>query len=215
MIEGQPAIARAGYSAGRAATTSASKNGHHCGWSNDQPAATRSLIEMTVMRGERVVLRPATEDDLDAILAMLREPEVARWWGDYDAARVRRDHLDDDESETYAIEVGGELGGVLLVYEEPDPDYRHVALDISLRTELHGRGLGREALRVAIGHLASERGHHRFTIDPSADNERAIRCYTAVGFAPVGTLRRYWRAPGGEWRDGLLMDLLHPGRRAT
>jgi aminoglycoside 6'-N-acetyltransferase len=29
-----------------------------------------------------------------------------------------------------------------------------------------------------------------------------------VGFRPVGVLREYWRAPGGAWRDGLLMDLL-------
>jgi aminoglycoside 6'-N-acetyltransferase len=163
---------------------------------------------MTVMRGDRVVLRPATEADLDAIVAMLHEPEVARWWGDYDADRVRRDHLDDDESETYAIEVDGEVAGILLLYEEPEPDYRHAALDISLRTALHGQGLGREALRVAIDHLARERGHHRFTIDPAAGNERAIRCYAAVGFRPVGVLRRYWRAPDGEWRDAVLMDLL-------
>jgi aminoglycoside 6'-N-acetyltransferase len=163
---------------------------------------------MTVLRGERVVLRPATEADLDAILAMLGEPEVARWWGDYDAARVRRDHLDDDESETYAIELDAAFAGLLLVYEEPDPDYRHAALDISLRTALHGQGLGREALRLAVDHLAGERGHHRFTIDPAADNERAIRCYRAVGFEQVGVLRSYWRAPGGDWRDGLLMELV-------
>ena len=163
---------------------------------------------MTVIRGERVVLRPATEDDLDSILAMLEEPEVARWWGDYDAGRVRRDHLEDEESETYAIEAEGRFAGVVLVYEENEPDFRHAALDISLRTELHGRGLGREALRAAIDHLARERGHHRFTIDPAAGNARAIRCYEAVGFRAVGTLRRYWRAPDGEWRDGLLMDLL-------
>jgi aminoglycoside 6'-N-acetyltransferase len=163
---------------------------------------------MAVIRGERVVLRPATGDDLDAIVAMLHEPEVARWWGDYDADRVRRDHLEDDEYETYVIEVGEEFAGVLLLWEEPEPEYRHAALDISLRTALHDRGVGREALRAAIDHLAAERGHHRFTIDPSADNARAIRCYRAVGFRPVGVLRRYWRAPGGEWRDGLLMDLL-------
>jgi aminoglycoside 6'-N-acetyltransferase len=163
---------------------------------------------MPVLRGERVLLRPATGDDVDAIAAMLREPAVARWWGDYDADRVRRDHLDDDGSETYAIEVNGELAGVLLIAEEDEPDYRHAALDVSLRTAYQDRGLGREALRVAIDHLARERGHHRFTIDPAADNARAVRCYAAVGFRPVGVLRRYWRSPDGDWRDGLLMDLL-------
>jgi aminoglycoside 6'-N-acetyltransferase len=168
----------------------------------------RTLSAMTVIRGDRVLLRPATEADLDAMVALLSEPAVACWWGAYDAGRVRRDHLDDDASETYAIEVGDQLAGILLVYEEPEPDYRHAALDISLRTDLHGRGLGREALRAAVDHLIRERGHHRFTIDPAADNERAIRCYRAVGFRPVGTLRRYWRAPGGEWRDAVLMDLL-------
>jgi aminoglycoside 6'-N-acetyltransferase len=46
-------------------------------------------------------------------------------------------------------------------------------------------------------------------IDPAADNEAAIRCYAAVGFRPVGVLRRYERDVDGAGRhDGLLMDLL-------
>jgi aminoglycoside 6'-N-acetyltransferase len=97
---------------------------------------------------------------------------------------------------------------VLLVSEENEPDYRHAGLDISLATRFHDQGLGREALRLAIDHLADQRGHHRFTIDPAVDNERAVRCYAAVGFRPVGVMRRYWRAQDGSWRDGLLMDLL-------
>jgi len=53
------------------------------------------------------------------------------------------------------------------------------------------------------------RGHHRFTIEPDLENERAIRSYAAVGFKPVGVLRSYGRDPaGGGWRDGLLMDLM-------
>jgi aminoglycoside 6'-N-acetyltransferase len=48
----------------------------------------------------------------------------------------------------------------------------------------------------------------RLTIDPAADNVPAIRSYTKVGFRPVGVLRRYERGPGGDWHDGLLMDLL-------
>jgi aminoglycoside 6'-N-acetyltransferase len=60
---------------------------------------------------------------------------------------------------------------------------------------------------VAIAHFAG-RGHHRFTIDPAAENARAIRAYASAGFEPVGVLRSYWRGPDGRWRDGLLMDLV-------
>ena len=163
---------------------------------------------MTDLRGERVTLRAATDVDVEPIAVILSEPEVARWWGEYDAARTRRELIDDPSVETFVLEVGGELAGVMLISEVNDPDYRHAGLDISLATRFQGQGLGREALRLAIDHLADERGHHRFTIDPATDNERAVRCYAAVGFKPVGVMRRYWRGPDGSWRDGLLMDLL-------
>jgi aminoglycoside 6'-N-acetyltransferase len=163
---------------------------------------------MTVLRGVRVTLRPVTEADLPALVAMLQEPEVRPWWGDYDEARTRRDLLEDDEVEAFVIEVDGEFAGVLQWWEETEPDYRHAGLDLSLTTARHGHGIGREALRVAIDHLIAERGHRRFTIDPDAANERAIRCYTAVGFKPVGVMRGYSRGLDGSWRDGLLMDLL-------
>jgi aminoglycoside 6'-N-acetyltransferase len=71
-----------------------------------------------------------------------------------------------------------------------------------------GQGLGPAALRLLIRWFIDERGHHRFTIDPSAENHRAIEAYERVGFKPVGILRKSERAPDGHWRDGLLMDLL-------
>jgi aminoglycoside 6'-N-acetyltransferase len=45
-------------------------------------------------------------------------------------------------------------------------------------------------------------------IDPAADNVAAIRCYTKVGFKPVGVMRSYELGLDGAWHDGLLMDLL-------
>lgn len=155
-----------------------------------------------VLRGERVLLRPATADDVDGLLAILAEPAVARWWGDYDAAGVL-----EDMPGSFAIVVDGALAGWLLVDEETNPDYPSVGLDIMLTSGLHGRGYGPEALRVAIRHFV-ERGHHRFTIDPAAENERAQRSFASVGFKPVGVMRSCERSPDGTWRDGLLMDLL-------
>jgi aminoglycoside 6'-N-acetyltransferase len=149
-----------------------------------------------------------TAADVELVAAMLAEPAVARWWGDYDADRVRREHLDDRDSETFVIEVDGAVAGILQVAEENEPDYRHAGLDISLSTAFQNRGLGREALATMIAHLAHDRDHHRFTIDPDVDNEPAIRCYAAVGFKPVGVMRQYSRSADGSWHDGLLMDLL-------
>jgi aminoglycoside 6'-N-acetyltransferase len=67
---------------------------------------------------------------------------------------------------------------------------------------------------VLVRYLFEARGHHRLTIDPAAHNERAIRCYEAVGFTPVGVLRQYERDDDGSWHDGLLMQLLADDWRA-
>ena len=150
-------------------------------------------------------VRPMTAGDVPAVVAMLAEPEVARWWGQHDEARVRRDLLGDPA--THVVTEDGRFAGVLLISEEQDPDYRHASLDLSLAEGFRNRGLGRRVLRLAIDGLIAA-GHHRVTIDPAADNARAISAYTAVGFRPVGVLRDYERDPAGGWRDGLLMDLL-------
>ena len=133
---------------------------------------------------------------------------MVEWWGPHDEAKLRDELLDDPDVESLTIELGGEVVGLVEISEENEPQYRHAGLDITLRSDLLGRRLGRESLRVVIDHLVHDRGHHRFTIYPAAATERAIRCYAAVGFKPVGVLRRYERAPDGAWRDGLLMDLL-------
>jgi aminoglycoside 6'-N-acetyltransferase len=161
--------------------------------------------DLPTLTGERLTLRPVRDEDAEALAAMLAEPDVAHFWGRHDLARVREELS--DPQETMVIVVDGDVVGLVLVDEETDPMYRAVGLDISLVTRLHGQRYGREALRLVIRHFLDQ-GHHRFTIDPRADNQRAIRAYAAVGFKPVGILRDYERDADGELHDGLLMDLV-------
>lgn len=162
------------------------------------------------LSGDRLTLRPLADADLDALVDIIARPGVREWWPSADErSRVREELRGDDAGcLALAIDVGGELAGWLAVTEEDDPDYRHAALDIILAPGHQDRGLGPEALRTAIRWLIQERGHHRFTIDPAIENERAIRAYAAVGFRRVGVLRCYERRSDGRWRDGLLMELL-------
>ena len=168
-------------------------------------------MSLPVLQGELVTLRQINDADLDALVAIMQSPGVREWWWEADDPdRMRAGFREDAESGgAFAIELDGELAGWLGFEEETDPGYLHASVDISLDPPVQGQGLGPDAIRTVIRWLAQERGHHRFSIDPSARNERAIRAYESIGFRPVGVLRRYERdADGPGFHDGLLMDLL-------
>ncbi|QNG55961.1 GNAT family N-acetyltransferase [Pseudonocardia petroleophila] len=157
------------------------------------------------MAGQTVVLRPTTAAHVPRFLEVLSHPEVAKWWGGYDLERVRRELLG---PQGYAVELHGDVVGLIIYYEEDDADHRHAGLDLALHPDAHGQGLGADAMRTMARFLFEVRGHHRIVIDPAAHNERAIRSYTRVGFRPIGVMRDYERRLDGSWHDGLLMDLL-------
>ena len=164
---------------------------------------------MVTLRGRDVLLRPATEDDADELVAILAEPAVARWWPPFDRARVLEELVAErPDEEGFVIEADGQVVGYIQAAEEPDPEFRSASIDLFLATRAQGHGLGPQAIRVLAADLLDRRGHHRITIDPVAENERAITAYAKVGFRPVGRLRHYQRMTDGTWADALLMDLL-------
>ena len=155
-----------------------------------------------------VALRPLEVADIGPIAAIQGEESVARWWGRPDEAEIRAKAEGRDEVVAFAIEADGETVGLIQYYEPEEPDFRSANLDVFLAERARGHGLGRDALRALARYLIQERGHHRLTIDPAAENEVAIRAFERTGFRRVGVMREYGRAPDGVWRDGLLLDLL-------
>lgn len=163
---------------------------------------------LPVLLGTRVVLRPLRRKDAPTLLDLLADPEVARWWGTYDALKLERDFYDPAWAYTYLILFDEGVVGLIQFHEIPDPDVRSAGIDITIDGAHLEQWLGTDALRTLIRYLIEKRGHHRLTIDPAADNARAIHVYGKVGFKPVGIMRRYERGTDGTFHDGLLMDLL-------
>lgn len=165
-----------------------------------------------VIETARLLIRPTRPEDLPALRVIRALEEVRRWWGPAPQQDVgpegEHDAGQDWEVERLTVLLDGRVLGLVEVSEETDPDYRHAGIDIYLDPSVHGRGLGTEAVDGVARYLFEQRGHHRVTIDPAAENVRAIACYRRVGFRAVGVLRRYERTSDGHWRDGLLMDLL-------
>jgi RimJ/RimL family protein N-acetyltransferase len=165
------------------------------------------MVADPVLRGEHVVLVPVTAEHVPELRRILDTPKVRHRWGD--EAASPQWPFDDPSATRFSILLDGAVRGMVQYSEEEEAAYRHASIDIFLDPAAHGSGAGRDAVRAVARYLVGTRGHHRLVIDPAADNEPAIRCYTAVGFRPVGVLRRYERdASGTGWHDGLLMDML-------
>jgi aminoglycoside 6'-N-acetyltransferase len=164
---------------------------------------------MTVLRGDVVILRPPTVDDLAALAAIRAHPDVSCYWGGgADPTAAVLSDLEDENSVASVIEVEGRVVGWIAWYEESDPDYRHAGMDLYVDPEVRGRGVGPDAVRTLARHLLTDHGHHRLVIDPAVENKAAIRAYEKVGFKPVGVMRAYERVDNGTFHDNLLMDLL-------
>lgn len=156
-------------------------------------------------------LRIAEKTDAPRLVEIRRTPEVYRHWrgGDDLVKAVEEDFAEvDDDVTAYVILLDDDIVGWIQWGSEEEPDYRHAHMDIYVDPAVHGRGVGTDAVRTLARHLFVDHGYHRLEIDPAADNAPAVRCYTKVGFKPVGITRQSERGSDGTWHDGLLMDML-------
>jgi aminoglycoside 6'-N-acetyltransferase len=162
---------------------------------------------VTELRGDIVMLKPVRFDDAARLRAIHAEPAVAAWWGSMEDEFP----FDEPESTRFTIWVDGQVAGMVQYGEEDEPDYRHAWVDIFVATELHGRGVGSDAVRTMVRHLVEARRHHRITIDPSVDNVAAVRAYEKAGFRRIGVMELAERSPEGRWRNALFMEQVFPG----
>ena len=162
-----------------------------------------------VLRGTSVRLRSIAAADRDALVAIRSADEVRRrWHGDDLVAEFDEDLVDDEVVRLTIEDSSGRIVGMIQYHEEVDPQYRHVGIDVYIDPAMHRRGYASDAIRAVVEHVFIDRGHHRLTIDPAADNAAAIAVYAKVGFRPVGRMRQYELQADGTWADGLLMELL-------
>ena len=90
--------------------------------------------------------------------------------------------------------------------------YRHAGMDCYLSLAAQDRGLGTEVVGMLARWLVAVRQHHRLTIDPAADNVRAIRCRPARRNTPstrmcgddgrskyLSRRSRYWSCRWSGW----------------
>lgn len=151
--------------------------------------------------GGGLSLSALTRGDLPAIAEMLRDPDVAAWYGeDHDAALAEiAGHIDDAIVSPFLVSLEGVPHGYLQAYHAnsepfwqsfgvPEQTY---GLDMFLGAA-RGMGLGRRMCRAMIDYLFSLPDVMRVQIDPDHENPRAIAAYRGAGFREVGRFPGYY-----------------------
>jgi ribosomal-protein-alanine N-acetyltransferase len=142
-------------------------------------------------------VRPARRDDLDAVCACAGEEPFSSHW-----SRAQYEEELGSGRGLFAVLEDGGIRGYFVLRKVP-PEAQLV--DIAVRPQDRGRGLGRALLEEAAV-AARSWGCAKLTLEVSAANEPALRLYRKAGFEIVGRRPKFYN----DRSDAILMDLLLP-----
>ncbi len=94
-----------------------------------------------------------TADDVPRLAAIQAQPGVASAWGEPELEQLAGKAAGTDECTGFAVELEGEVVGLVEYHEEDDPMYRHAGIDIFLSEDVQGQGLGTETVRMMAEYL--------------------------------------------------------------
>ena len=175
---------------------------------------------------DRLVLRPPTEADLDAVLSWRNHPDVTRWLltAQVDPERYRRAWLggagDPLDHSVVAVDRGVVIGTVSLEVRDgmgQGSDSPAVGSEASLGYLLdpaqHGRGYATEMVVAALDLAFGDLGLRRVTAGCFADNIGSWRVMEKAGMRrEQHGIRDSWHADLG-WIDGYTYAVLADERR--
>ena len=151
-------------------------------------------------------LRPATLADIGAVMAIERSPDYER----YVARSEEEEHraMLDSASHAYRLGVGvsGAVEAFAVMRGLGDP---HLNLYLKrIAVARPGQGVGTAFLSLVLDEAFGLMGAERFHLDCFADNVRAQRAYTKLGFTRDGVLRKAYRQADGTRTDLVMMAIL-------
>ena len=169
-----------------------------------------------VLEGEVVMLRAVRREDVRRLHELLKtDLEVMTRASDRPPRPVTLDEMvasyeqtsEDDDDAWFAIVVDDEVVGECGVHEV-DHYQGTCHVGISLGRAYWSKGYGRDALRTLVDYAFRHLRMRKVSLEVLADDERAVRAYTAAGFVEEGRLREEaWF--DGKARDVLRMAVLH------
>ena len=169
--------------------------------------------------GNKVILRPFSNNDIIPMLDILNDTEIIKLTGSADSSEKALIPLNEDITTKWyetineqedrldlAIEYNGKLAGEV-VLNEYDEELITCNFRILIGKEYRDKGLGSDAIITFIDYAFNSLELHRIELEVIAFNPRARHVYEKCGFVYEGTKRKAHRFDD-EWIDINLMSIL-------
>ena len=159
------------------------------------------------LRTERLLLRPAREDDLAAMHAVLSHPGAMTYWSStpHETLDQTRDWLasmiaiQPAEGEDFIVELNGALIGKAGLWRFPE-------IGFILHPDHWGRGYAAEALMLILDRAFGVHGLPKVEADVDPRNASSLKLLSGLGFHETGRKARTWFV-GGQWCDSVYLEL--------
>lgn len=140
--------------------------------------------------------RPMTLADVPGVIAVERASYTFPWSEGVFRDCIRVGYL------CRVVEVDEQVGGYgIMSYGAGEA---HV-LNICIRADLRGQGIGRKLMQFLLERARSARMQDVF-LEVRPSNSAAIALYVSLGFTQIGTRKAYYQAAGGR-EDALVYKL--------
>jgi RimJ/RimL family protein N-acetyltransferase len=171
-----------------------------------------------------VSLRPWTDEDVSAIVAACRDPQIPKWiplipspYTEKDAREYvaqTKEWWSEGTAATFAITDGERPVGSIGLHPSASDEQR-AAAGYWVAREARGRGYATRALRLVTRWSLEDLGMLRLDLIAEPENTASCAVAERVGFQREGILRAYLATPARGRRDVAMYSLLPGELRAS
>lgn len=165
-----------------------------------------NFIKKPIIIGNRVILRPFENQDIEPMITILNEPELKKLTGSVTNDRDANIEMDKEErkrvedwyksrnDQTDRLDLAivmKETNQIIgeLVFNEYDDCTNNVNFRVLISQSYRNRGLGSEAIQLFVQYGFEELCLHKISLEVFSFNPRAERVYTKIGFKLEGIKR--------------------------
>jgi RimJ/RimL family protein N-acetyltransferase len=162
---------------------------------------------MVEMRTDRLLLRPATFDDVPYFYSILSNAKAMAFWSTPPHKEIAETRswfasmidICPSEGEDFVIELHGRVIGKAGLYRFPE-------IGFILHPDAWGKGFAREALQPVLARAFAVHQLPCVVADVDPRNGASLRLLKGLGFQETRRASRTWNV-GGEWCDSVYLQL--------